>query len=62
MTSKECEEIKDEIEILRDLDHPNIVKMIDNYEEIGHYCIVMEKMNGGEVSAIKLISIFAVVR
>jgi serine/threonine protein kinase len=34
---------------MKEVDHPNIVNMIANYEDKGHYCIVMEFMQGGEV-------------
>jgi calcium/calmodulin-dependent protein kinase I len=49
MTEKEAEEITREIEILKEVDHPNIVKLIQNYEDKGHYCLVMELMQGGEL-------------
>ena len=38
-----------EIEILKQVDHPNIVKLIDVYEDERHWCLVMELMNGGEL-------------
>jgi serine/threonine protein kinase len=38
-----------EIEILKCVDHPNIVKLIDVYEDERHWCLVMELMKGGEL-------------
>ena len=32
------------------VDHPNIVKLKNVYEDSGHYCLIMELMEGGEVS------------
>jgi serine/threonine protein kinase len=50
MSEKDCEEVSREISILKELDHPNIVKLVDFYEDKNHYCLVMELMKGGEVS------------
>lgn len=33
-----------EIEILKQVDHPNIVKLIDVFEDERHWCLVMELM------------------
>ena len=38
-----------EIEILKTVDHPNIVKLIDVFEDERHWCLVMELMVGGEL-------------
>ena len=38
-----------EIEILKQIDHPNIVKLIDIFEDERHWCLVMELMTGGEL-------------
>ena len=38
-----------EIEILKQVDHPNIVKLIDVFEDERHYCLVLELMQGGEL-------------
>ena len=38
-----------EIEILKQVDHPNIVKLLDVFEDERHYCLVMELMLGGEL-------------
>jgi len=39
-----------EVEILQKIDHPNVVKMKQMYEDKGHYYIAMELMEGGQVS------------
>ena len=31
------------------MDHANVVKLIATYEDKGHYCLVMELMEGGEL-------------
>ena len=31
------------------MDHPNIVKFIDVFEDERHWCLVMELMQGGEL-------------
>ena len=38
-----------EIEILKSMDHPNIVRLIDVFEDDRHWCLVMELMSGGEL-------------
>ena len=50
MTKEDLSEADREISILKDVDHPNIVKLISNYEDKHHFCLVMELMEGGEVS------------
>jgi serine/threonine-protein kinase Chk2 len=42
-------ELRQEAEILRSLDHPNIIKIIDSYEAEGILYIVMELMQGGDL-------------
>jgi serine/threonine protein kinase len=38
-----------EIEILRLLDHPNIIKLIEVFEDETHVHLVLEYLNGGEL-------------
>ena len=38
-----------EIDILRDLSHPNIVNMYESYEDAKYIYIVMDKLSGGEL-------------
>lgn len=49
MSDEEKEAMQTEIEILKQLDHPNIVKLLDVYEDERHWCLVMELMTGGEL-------------
>jgi serine/threonine protein kinase len=42
--------LQNEIDILTHVDHPNIVKLYEVYEDESHYSLVMELMTGGEVS------------
>ena len=49
MTEEDKAAMKVEIEILRQVDHPNIVKLVDVFEDERHWCLVMELMNGGEL-------------
>lgn len=42
-------EIKNEIELLRHLDHPNIVQIYECYESESSFCIVTEYCEGGEL-------------
>ena len=44
--------MQNEIEILKQVDHPNIVKLYDIYEDEENYYLVMELMTGGEVRSI----------
>ncbi len=41
--------LQNEIEILMHIDHPNIVKLTDVFEDSDHYYLVMELMTGGEL-------------
>ena len=38
-----------EIDILKSMDHPNIVRLIEVFEDERHWCLVMELMKGGEL-------------
>ena len=46
---KEEHLLKREIEILRTVDHPNIIKFYGTYEDAKYYHIVMELCEGGEL-------------
>ena len=50
MSAEDVTAMQSEIEIMQKVDHPNIVKMFNVYEDEGHYCLIMELMQGGEVS------------
>jgi len=48
--SKEDEvALKDEIDVLQELQHPNIIRLYDVFEEKEYYYLVTEKMMGGEL-------------
>ena len=49
MEEEDVVAMQNEIDILRQVDHPNIVKLVDFYEDPGHYCLIMEMMSGGEL-------------
>jgi calcium/calmodulin-dependent protein kinase I len=49
MTPEDKVAMKTEIEILKQVDHPNIVRLIDVFEDDRHWCLVMELMQGGEL-------------
>lgn len=46
---KDIEAFLQEVEVLRTLDHPNIVKMVDFFEEPTQYFLVLEYIGGGEL-------------
>lgn len=41
--------LQNEIEIIKQIDHPNIVTCYDIYEDVKYLYIVMELMLGGEL-------------
>ena len=47
----DMDELRQEIDILRRLDHPNIVKVYETFEEEGLFHVVMELCCGGQVEA-----------
>lgn len=49
MTDEDTIAMHTEIEILKQVDHPNIVKLFDVFEDDRHWCLVMELMQGGEL-------------
>lgn len=50
MTEEDRIGLLNEIDILKQVDHPNIVKLIDVYEDPQTFSLVLELMTGGEVS------------
>lgn len=59
LPADEREALRDEVSILRELDHPNIIAMHDFYEEEQNFYLVMEVMEGGgECDAIILLPHF----
>jgi len=49
LTDDDKASLMTEIEILKSLDHPNIVNLVDVFEDERHFCLVMELMQGGEL-------------
>eukprot|EP00331_Platyophrya_macrostoma_P033866 CAMPEP_0176441590 /NCGR_PEP_ID=MMETSP0127-20121128/21290_1 /TAXON_ID=938130 /ORGANISM="Platyophrya macrostoma, Strain WH" /LENGTH=469 /DNA_ID=CAMNT_0017826401 /DNA_START=25 /DNA_END=1434 /DNA_ORIENTATION=+ len=43
------ESFKSEVEIMRKLDHPNVIKLYETYEDSRHLYLVMELCKGGEL-------------
>jgi serine/threonine protein kinase len=52
MTEEDRIGLLNEIDILKQVDHPNIVKLIDVYEDSQTFSLVLELMTGGEVSGV----------
>jgi len=46
---KVLELLQSEINILKIIDHPNVVKLYDSFEEKGKYYLIMEYCNGGDL-------------
>lgn len=44
-----CKALVNEIEVLRDLDHPNILKIYDTYQDATNVYIVEERFKGREL-------------
>lgn len=42
-------QIMTEVEVLKQLDHPNIVKLFEVYEDDKHWWLVMELVQGGQL-------------
>lgn len=49
MTPEEIESFHHEISILKMLDHPNIIKLYEVFDEPKRYCLVTELCKGGEL-------------
>ena len=49
MTKEEMKNFQDEIKILKQLDHPNILKLYEIYTDEKRYYIVTELCKGGEL-------------
>jgi len=46
---RKIEDIKEEVKILTTLDHPNIVKYFETYDDTKYIYLVMEYCPGGEL-------------
>eukprot|EP00923_Selenidium_pygospionis_P027870 GHVN01050389.1.p1 GENE.GHVN01050389.1~~GHVN01050389.1.p1 ORF type:complete len:584 (+),score=58.26 GHVN01050389.1:254-2005(+) len=49
LTQVPVEQIDEEIEVLKNLDHPNIIKIFEVYEDYNNMYIIMETCEGGEL-------------
>jgi calcium-dependent protein kinase len=49
LTKKELERLTHEIEILKKLDHPNILKLYEIFEDDKRFYLVTELCTGGEL-------------
>ena len=49
MSDGERESMEVEMEVLKQLDHPNIIKLYDIFEDEKYICLVIELMEGGEL-------------
>ena len=49
LTDEDKMALQNEIDILTHVDHPNIVKLYEVFEDTDHYSLVMELMTGGEL-------------
>ena len=52
MSDNDKESVDLEIQILKQLDHPNIIKLIDIFEDEKYLFLVIELMEGGELNDI----------
>ena len=41
--------LENEIRILREVDHDNICKLVNVYEDKNHHCLIMDLVKGGEL-------------
>lgn len=57
LTEEDKVGLQNEIDILKQVDHPNIVKLFDIYEDDKYFFLVMELMQGGEVSLEKYLTL-----
>jgi calcium/calmodulin-dependent protein kinase I len=49
LSAEDEESIRSEINIMKSLDHPNIVKFVDSFEEEKFFYVVLEFLPGGEL-------------
>ena len=62
MNEEDRAALQNEIDILKQVDHPNIVKLFEVYEDDKHFFLVMELMTGGEVSFICAVNTIEAIR
>lgn len=49
MNQEDIDAAQTEIDILKRVDHPNIIKLFETFEDDRHFCLVMELVQGGEL-------------
>lgn len=49
ISTEDEESLLDEVKILKSLDHPNVTRIFDFFEEKTHFYVVMELLEGGEL-------------
>jgi serine/threonine protein kinase len=49
LKQEEIVSLKEEVQVLRTVDHPNIIKLYEFYEESDKFYMVTELMEGGEL-------------
>ena len=49
LTHEDEEALKDEIDVLKELQHQHIIRLYDVFDEAQYYYLVTEKMSGGEL-------------
>jgi calcium-dependent protein kinase len=60
LSEEDKQAFQNEINIMKQVDHPNIVKMYESYEDEKYLYIVMELLSGGEVSYLTVTLLLAV--
>jgi calcium-dependent protein kinase len=49
MTPEEIESFNHEVNMLKNLDHPHVIKLYEVFDEPKRYCLVTELCKGGEL-------------
>ncbi|KAG7662348.1 uncharacterized protein J8A68_004119 [[Candida] subhashii] len=49
LSAKQFHNIKNEIQIMKRLDHPNLLKLVDSIDTLDHCFLVLEHCDGGEI-------------
>ena len=49
LSQREKEFLREEIQIIKLISHPNIIKMRESYEDEKHIYIIMDQATGGEL-------------